>query len=139
MLIKAPIYSAILASLLLGYSAYSTANNTSKNSSILAVKSSISAINVDDYIETIIVTASKRKQSLQKIPLAANVLNSRDIIELGIIDIENILTQFPNLSSNATTEHAFGSSIPIIGTNDPHGHVSQAEGVYCDETRMQLL
>ncbi|TYK66107.1 TonB-dependent receptor [Colwellia echini] len=84
-------------------------------------------------LETITVTAQKRDQSIQSIPITVNVLNENEIVNLGLTDMEDILFLFPNLSTNATTELAVGYSIRGVGTNNPHGNVNQAVGIYRDE------
>lgn len=121
----------LISSLAYFYSAIMFAN-TAPPPIIADENSTIEPI-ADNEIEVITVTASKRAKSVQEIPIAVDVLNNEDIIDLGVIDLENILTQFPNLSSNATTELAVGYSIRGIGTNNPHGNISQAVGIFRDE------
>ncbi|MCF2949857.1 TonB-dependent receptor [Paraglaciecola aquimarina] len=86
-----------------------------------------------DQIESITVTAQKRKQSLQQIPISINVLGEQDIVNLNVVDMKTILALFPNLSANTSTELITGFSIRGIGTNNPHGNVNQAVGIYRDE------
>jgi outer membrane receptor protein involved in Fe transport len=48
-------------------------------------------------LEEIIVTARKREENLQEVPLSISVTTSRDIEQLGIKDVEDLIQQDPSV------------------------------------------
>ena len=91
-----------------------------------------------ETLEEIVVTAQKRAQSLEQVPVAVNVLDADDVVERGITDFAGLVDEVPGVSIN----YAFGGpqygllSIRGIGGADdykPNGNPSVAlhvDGVY---------
>jgi outer membrane receptor protein involved in Fe transport len=49
-------------------------------------------------LEEVIVTAQKRDQSMQDVPIAVSVLGAQDLQNLGITDMEDYIQLFPNVN-----------------------------------------
>lgn len=84
-------------------------------------------------IEEIIVTAQKRPELVQEVPVSIQVLSGGDIEALGITRADDILSHFANVSINASNEVNSGFTIRGVGTSNFHGNVARAIGVYLDE------
>ena len=63
-------------------------------------------------LEEIIVTAQKREQSLQDVPISVNVMTGDKMNEAGINNIENLAAYVPNLTMSET---GIGNNIYIRG------------------------
>lgn len=81
-------------------------------------------------LEEVIVTAQKREQSLQDVPVSVNVVGGDQIAESGISDLEELSGQVPNLSINESPQ---GLSIYIrgLGSGDNQGF-EQSVGLFID-------
>ena len=84
-------------------------------------------------LEEIVVTAQKRVESVQDVPIAIQAITGDDLERMGVSDAKDILNVLPNLSSNASNSLNSGFSIRGVGTNNFHGNVNQAVGIYQDE------
>ncbi|MDJ0653632.1 MAG: TonB-dependent receptor [Xanthomonadales bacterium] len=84
-------------------------------------------------IEEILVTATKRAESRQDVPLSLQALTGDALQDLGADSADDILALFPNLSVNGSNEVNKGFTIRGVGTNNFHGNVNGAVGVYRDE------
>jgi len=88
----------------------------------------------DDQIQEIVVTAQKRGESIQKVPISITALSSADIQEKGLRDALGLTQNVPGLQVN----NVFQSSNPTIflrgvGVNDYNPASSGAVGVTVDE------
>jgi iron complex outermembrane receptor protein len=54
----------------------------------------------DRVLEEIIVTAQKREQSLQDVPVSVSVIDGEFIKEAGLIDIQDMVQYVPNIKVN---------------------------------------
>jgi len=81
-------------------------------------------------LEEIIVTAQKREQSLQDVPISVNVMTGDRINEAGINNIENLSAYVPNLTMSET---GIGNNIYIrgIGSGINPG-VEQSSAMFVD-------
>lgn len=86
-----------------------------------------------EQIEEIIVTAQKRAESAQDVPISLQALSGEQIRQLGIRRADDILFHFPNVSTNASNEVNTGFTIRGVGTSNYHGNVARAIGVYQDD------
>lgn len=87
----------------------------------------------DFMLEEVIVTATKRAESLQDIPVSVTAFTGDAIKQLGMTDSGSIATQTPNLSWRSD----FGSTSPNIflrgiGNNSFHANAVGAVGIYSD-------
>ncbi len=88
-----------------------------------------------DQIETITVTAQKRKEDASKIPLSISVLSGDDLAAQHIVDMSDITRAIPNVSfSGASGSGAGLSNIEIRGVSSSAG--SSTVGVYLDDVSL---
>ena len=82
-------------------------------------------------IEEIIVTAQRREQDLQKVPLSVTALSARDIEEMGFTDSVSIGDQVPNLEFK-TIGGTLNITIRGVGNNDFNTAAISPVSVYRD-------
>jgi iron complex outermembrane receptor protein len=87
-------------------------------------------------LDEIIVTAQKRSESVQDVPIAIQTISGDELQNLGVTDADDILKLFSNVSTNASNEINTGFTIRGVGTNNFHGNVNRAVGTYQDEVSM---
>ncbi|KAA8731265.1 TonB-dependent receptor [Acinetobacter qingfengensis] len=75
-------------------------------------------------LETVVVTATRREQSLQKVPVAVSILGGRDLDEKQQNSLEAIVKEVPSVNFNATSTNK-DSSLFIRGI----GTISTSPGV----------
>jgi iron complex outermembrane receptor protein len=84
-------------------------------------------------MEVINVTAQKRVERVQDVPIAMNAL-SGDLLEaLRVSDTDDIEGLYPNLSTNNTSSINSGFSIRGVGTNNFHISGQQSIGTNIDD------
>ncbi len=86
-----------------------------------------------EQIEEITITAQKRSESAQDVPISVQALSGEQISQLGILRADDILSHFPNVSTNSSNEVNTGFTIRGVGTSNYHGNVARAIGVYQDD------
>ncbi len=83
-----------------------------------------------DHIEELIVTAQKRDESIQDVPLALSVLTAERIKNSAIATFEDISLASPNSEINMTPGYV---QLGVRGVNSPiNDGMEQAVGVYVD-------
>lgn len=65
-------------------------------------------------IEEVVVTAARREQSFQDVPMAVSALDSQRLLDAGINEFEDVATQVPSLEIEANT-NPFTTSLRIRG------------------------
>ena len=85
--------------------------------------------------DEIVVTARKREENIQEVPVAVTVLPGEQLEESGVTDLSEIQAQVPNLSiypgrNQSTTLTAF---LRGIGQADPLWGVDPGVGLYLDD------
>ena len=85
-------------------------------------------------IEEILVTATKRAESIQDVNISMNAFSSDDIAELGWTDVTQVANQSPNLD----IKYAWGNSMPIytirgVGMNSFQASDTPSVGLFVDE------
>jgi iron complex outermembrane recepter protein len=88
----------------------------------------------DDVMPEIVVTAQKRTESAQSVPIAIDAINGQALQENNVgqaVDLDSV-------SPNLTTKNAVGNTAPVfalrgIGLNDFATNGTQPVGVYLDE------
>jgi iron complex outermembrane receptor protein len=83
-------------------------------------------------IEEIVVTATKRAESVQDIPLAVTAFTGAQLEEAGVKDIRDIAGQTPGLSITARGETEGNVFIRGIGSVAPGIGADPAVGLYID-------
>jgi iron complex outermembrane receptor protein len=86
-------------------------------------------------IEEVIVTARRREESLQEIPLALTVYTGEMLIEQGVIDITELTQTTPNvnLEVSRATSSTLTAHIRGIGQQDPVAGFEGGVGIYIDD------
>jgi iron complex outermembrane receptor protein len=84
-------------------------------------------------IEEVIVTAQKRSESVQDVPIAINALAGDMLDDLGVSDTDDIEALYPNLSTNDSSAYNSGFAIRGVGTNNFHISGQQSVGTIIDE------
>ena len=65
---------------------------------ITALSVGVSSTAIAQQVEEVIVTATKRSESVQDIPMAISVLGQETLGNLNITDLEDYVTMLPNVS-----------------------------------------
>lgn len=94
----------------------------------------------DDKIEKVVVTAQKRSEDVQKVPISMKALTGGDLDDRGVDGFSSLQTQVPSLTfggqvtggENAITLRGVGTE-NITGGGDP-GVAYHADGVYLGRT-----
>ena len=86
----------------------------------------------DLVIEEIIVTATKRAESVQDIPLSVNAFTGAQLEEAGVKDIRDIAAQTPGLQIKSRGETEGSVFIRGIGSVAPGIGADPAVGIYID-------
>jgi iron complex outermembrane receptor protein len=86
-------------------------------------------------IEEVIVTARRREESLQDIPLALTVYSGVELEEQGVIDITELTQSSPNvnLEVSRATSSTLTAHIRGIGQQDPVAGFEGGVGIYIDD------
>lgn len=87
-------------------------------------------------IADIVVTAQKRSENVQSIPIAINALNGDALRSRRITGADDLVRQFPNLSLKQSSAVNSGVSIRGVGTQNIHLTAQQAVGQYMDEVSL---
>jgi iron complex outermembrane receptor protein len=90
--------------------------------------------NAQQELEEIIVTAERREQSLQDLPIAATVFSGEDIVNKGIDRIHNIQQFVPNVAINTYNRSTFvnirGVGLALSAPASNPGVAFYIDGVY---------
>ena len=90
-----------------------------------------------DVIEEVIVTATKREESIQNIPISIRALGSEELRTLQIRRASEIAQFMPNIGSRSTTgDSQINYFIRGIGESNFHTNSVGAVGLYFDEVSM---
>ena len=87
-------------------------------------------------LEEVIVTAQKREESLQDVPIAISALTGDQLSKLGIETADDLMKAFPNLIVKPGGAINMGFSIRGVGTDNFHVTAQQAVGQYLDEVSL---
>lgn len=93
----------------------------------------LSGISTAQILDEITVTATKRTESVQDVPIAIDALDGSLLAELGVRDGDDVLKLYPNLNNKPTTNYNPGISIRGVGTNIIHISAQQSVGLYVDD------
>ena len=84
----------------------------------------------DQGIETVVVTASKRAEKLQSVPMGVSALTGASLAQLNAVSFADYVSRIPALSSSASD--AGHTQLILRGINA--GGVGATVGTYLDET-----
>ncbi len=88
------------------------------------------------WLEEVVVTAQKRAESVQDVPIAINAIVGDQLDALGVQGVDDLVTLFPNLSLQNNSSINSGMTIRGVGTNNWHITGLQAVGQYQDEVSL---
>ena len=83
-------------------------------------------------LPTIIVTAEKRAENVQTVPIAMDVLQGDELANRGVNSAGDIATMFPNISVQGASGINSGVTIRGVGTANPLPVSQQSVGQYFD-------
>lgn len=84
----------------------------------------------EGVLEEIVVTATKRSESLQTVPISVSAISGQDLEDRGLTDFFDYAISVPNLSFGAATDGVLaGRSISLRGIAG-----ANTTGVYIDDT-----
>ena len=85
------------------------------------------------FIEEIIVSAQKREQNIQDVPVAVTAISGQQIADSGIKDIRELTTVAPGLISSQSQNSTTSSfSIRGVGTSSQNFGLESSVGLYID-------
>ena len=99
----------------------------------------------DRVLEEMIVTAQKRSQGLQDVPIAVTLISGEKIIEAGILGLEDLTTYVPNVNMVQNPGGGSPSAITVrgIGSGNNAGFEQSVgmfiDGVYAGRSRQFLV
>jgi len=110
----------------------SAAISTALFGSALLSVSAMAQESDDIAIEEILVTAQKRSESLQEVPIAITVFSSDSIDQTGVQELRDLTEYIPNVTITQGTD--FGAQINIrgVGANSRNIGFDSRVGVYLD-------
>lgn len=95
------------------------------------------SLKIDEFsLQEVVVTASKRSERLQDVPLAISAITAKGIEEMGIVDANDYLTTIPGLYVNTISPDR--NSVSMRGVA-PMGGWAQSVGYYLGETPLPFL
>jgi len=85
------------------------------------------------YLEEVIVTAQKREENVQDVPIAISVFSETELDRLGIVDLAGISLRTPGFSMGSKDAASSQLSIRGIGSVDDGAAADNSVIVYIDE------
>lgn len=87
----------------------------------------------DQDNDVIIVTATRREENLQDVPLSVTAYSQEDLNELGIVGYEGIAQNTPGIVVNRPTQNFNNFTARGINTNGYSAGLQSAVAIYIDE------
>jgi len=90
-----------------------------------------------DQLEAIVVTAEKRSENVQRVPIAITAFTGQDLQDRGVVDIHSLSNMTANVNLDAGspfsgTSSVLAASIRGIGQDDFALNLDPGVGVYID-------
>lgn len=85
------------------------------------------------YLEEVIVTAQKREENVQSVPIAISVFSGDTLDKLGIVDLQGISDRTPGFNMGNKDAASSQLSIRGIGSTDDGAAADNSVIVYVDE------
>ena len=99
----------------------------------LALSSLVVAVPASAQIDEIIVTAQKREQSLQEVPISISALTGDQFDVFDVTRADDLEFVFANVGTNRNAGGNTGISIRGVGTDNVHLSGQQSVGTYIDD------
>ena len=87
-------------------------------------------------LEEIVVTAQKREESLQDVPISISAMTSEQFDIFGVTRADDLEFVFANVGTNRNAPGNTGISIRGVGTDNVHLSGQQSVGTYLDDVSM---
>lgn len=94
------------------------------------------SVPVSAQLEEIIVTAQKREQSLQEVPISISALTSDQFDLFNVTRADDLEFVFANVGTNRNSSGNTGIAIRGVGTDNVHLSGQQSVGTYIDDVSM---
>ena len=106
-------------------------SNSVKKPLVLAIAMTLPGVAFSQALEEVVVTAQKRAQSLQDVPIAVSALSGDWMKQNNIADLEDVAALVPNLSLSGTPGI---NTVRIrgLGTGGGNAAFEQSVGMYVD-------
>lgn len=100
---------------------------------VAAVTSALSFQANSQQLEEVIVTAQKRAESIQDVPISMQAMSGNDLKNAGVATTEDVMNLFPNVNVSTASDSNKNFFIRGVGTDDFHVNKVSAVGVYLDD------
>lgn len=89
----------------------------------------------DAYLDEVVVTARRREETLQEVPLSITVMSGEALERIGAVDIVEIGKQSPNVTLEVSrgTNTTLTAFIRGVGQQDPVAGFESGVGLYVDD------
>lgn len=87
-------------------------------------------------LEEVVVTAQKRSETMQDVPIAVTAFSGENLKELGIQKASDLVVYTPGLSARVQSGSNTSYYLRGVGTNDIHLTAAPAVGQYFDEVTL---
>lgn len=103
--------------------------------SAIAIAATLLSTPVIAQLEEIVVTAQRRSESLQEVPVSVTAISSDMLEAKQVTNVRDLQFQVPNLNIATNTGTASAARIFLrgIGEDESRGAVDQAVGIYVDD------
>lgn len=111
---------------------------TKKYATVVAIASSTTLLSHSALaiLEEVVVTAQKRSESLQDVPISVSAFTGDSMKQLGVNDASDLVALTPGLSERQQSGSNTSYFLRGVGTNDIHLTAAPAVGQYFDEVTL---
>ncbi|MBP9712735.1 MAG: TonB-dependent receptor [Sterolibacterium sp.] len=123
-----------LAGVVSGYAGMAWADQTAERATSAAATTATTATTATAQLEEVVVTAQKRKEPLQKTPIAITALTARDLETMRIDNLMDLTNKMPSVNIVPFTGNRAAPNLSIRGmsNNDSQSTKDSAFGIYID-------
>lgn len=117
-----------------GYAGMAWADQTAERATSAAATTATTATTATAQLEEVVVTAQKRKEPLQKTPIAITALTARDLETMRIDNLMDLTNKMPSVNIVPFTGNRAAPNLSIRGmsNNDSQSTKDSAFGIYID-------
>jgi iron complex outermembrane receptor protein len=107
---------------------------TALGAGVAAALPQIASAQAETQVDEVIVTATRREQRLQDVPVAVTAVSGEELAQSGVREVTDIQYLAPNVSFSSTNPTANGGGYQIrgVGTQSYLGGVEQTVGLVVD-------
>ncbi len=97
------------------------------------------SLSAQGVLEEVVVTAQKREQSLQEVPISVTALSGDQMEALGISDFTEVTQQMPNVQINAWSPKLTIFNLRGVSQNNFQDNLEAPVAVYVDDVYMASM